>query len=161
MFFLKLLTSFLLSIAISHTNTVHFKNKIGHPNRYLDKIIIPKINLNESFIIGNKAMNKLNYIQLAPYTNLPSDDDAYLIFMAHSGNSKISYFKNIDKLEFGSKIIVNYKANTYTYLVYNKIIISPKNTEALYYKPRTLVLLTCYQHKYRLLVYAKLKPVNN
>ena len=124
-------------------------------------ININKINLNEMIYPGNQNNNNLNHIIQANFSNNLKTKNANIILIAHSGNSKISYFKNIYKLKNGDYIYIYNQRIKYIFEVYDKKIINPKDTNKLkHQKQTTLTLLTCFEHNKRLLVIAKLKGVN-
>ena len=77
-----------------------------------------------------------------------TDPDVYggnFILLAHSGNSNISFFKNLDKLKLNDAVYLDYNGKTYEYKLINiydiektgKAIIK-KNT-----KNSTITLITC------------------
>ena len=133
------------------------KKLTKQPLQQNNNIVIPKIKLNEKFILGNKKMTPLNHILMAPYGNKPHEKNSNVILMAHSGNKKISYFKNLKLLQINDIIYLNYQQKQYTYIVTNKKIIHPKKIETLNNKNiNTLTLITCYK-KQRLLIISELK----
>ena len=77
-----------------------------------------------------------------------------LILAAHSGNARISYFRNLNKLEIGDEATVDYKDKTYTYKVVN-IYDVDKNGKVEIKRnlsKTTLTLITCKDNSNKQLV---------
>lgn len=124
-------------------------------------INITKIGLNEKIYLGNKNNNNLKHIILASYSNSIHHKNANIILMAHSGNGKYSYFKNIHLLSVGDYVYIYQNDLKYTFQIIYKRKIMPTNTAALKHQNyTTLTLVTCFKHYQRLLIVAKLKGVN-
>lgn len=93
-------------------------NKIGE--EYFGILEIPKINLKKGFYSLNSKYNHVKY-----GLEILKDDPNLLIVASHSGNSLISYFKNLDKLVIGDEVIITKNASKDIYEVkyfysYNK-----------------------------------------
>ena len=76
---------------------------------------------------------------------MPNIDKGNLILASHSGNSKISYFKNLNKLKINDDVIIYYQGNDYIYKVKNIYEIE-KTGKAIILKnneKKTLTLITC------------------
>jgi len=48
-------------------------------------------------------------------STFPTEDNSNIILASHSGNSKISYFKNLNKLELNSELFIYYQDIKYIY----------------------------------------------
>ncbi len=80
----------------------NFNQKLGED--YLGILEIPKINLKKGFYNINSQYNRVKYgLQLIKY------DPNLVILASHSGNSLISYFKDLDHLTVGDEIRITYK----------------------------------------------------
>lgn len=77
----------------------------------------------------------------------------------HRNFTYAEYFKDLDKLKNGDKIIVTTLNGTYTYIVSESIIVRPDQTEVLdKTKDATITLVTCTEGaKDRLIIKGKLK----
>ena len=98
-----------------------------------NSIIIPAINLYTNFYSYKEKTVDEGIIYLKE-SNLKNN---FIILAAHSGNSSISYFKSLYKLNYGDLIIVNnnsYIVNEIKYIKKNGKILLPKkeNKHVLY-----------------------------
>ena len=48
-------------------------------------------------------------------STFPTEDNSNIILASHSGNSKISYFKNLKKLKLNSELYIYYQDIKYIY----------------------------------------------
>lgn len=83
---------------------------------FLAKLEIPSIKLKSS-LYKNNNVNK--NIEILFPSIMPDKPNSTLILAAHSGNSNVSYFKNLDKLKLNDIAKIYYKNNTYIYKVIN------------------------------------------
>lgn len=129
------------SIEIINTNLIKEK-------KYLIKINIPKISLDEIIYPYSSLDNNVNKsIEILYPSIMPNQSKSLLILAAHSGNSKVSYFKNLYLLEKSDLIYLNYNNYIYIYEVIN-IEKQNKNGEITIAKNNStpiLILTTCDQ----------------
>ena len=59
-------------------------------------------------------------IQILKESNMPDETNGNFILAAHSGFSSIAYFHNLDKLNIGDEVTVNYLNNDYKYIISDK-----------------------------------------
>lgn len=85
--------------------------KIDYDEKISNHIIIDKIKLKEEIYSYQESSVDKNII----YLKESEIENDFYILAAHSGNSNISYFKNLDKLNIGDEIImvINNKKNTF------------------------------------------------
>ena len=94
-------------------NATSFVNKIK--KQYVEKVeikniatlTIPKINLIRPLYSINDKRNNIE----ENVTILKESTIDHIILAAHSGNSKVSYFNDLDKLQIDDTIIINYQNN--------------------------------------------------
>lgn len=153
----SLLIFFLLLISINYFNnniikSISAKNKIHYieykekKEEYLGILEIPKINLKKEFYDYLSTNNNVNKnIEVIETSKMPNEKNSNLILASHSGNSKISYFKNLHKLKEKDEAIIYYNGRKYVYqllYVYSELkdgslsIRKEKNTT-------NLTLITC------------------
>ena len=91
--------------------------QVNHEDDNYELVIeIPKLNLKKGIYNINSKYNNVNKnIMLIKNSKMPDVKNSNLILASHSGNSSISYFKNLDKLTFGDEIIIYYKGYKYIY----------------------------------------------
>ena len=138
-------------------------NKINYKDKkdYLGIISIPKINLKKEFYhINDKRNNVDKNVTLLKDSVMPNIKGGTLYLAAHSGNSYLGYFKDLNKLVINDIVYIYYNNIEYKYVVSDKyeldkngkIIIINKNINENY-----LVLTTCSKTKNKqLLVIGKL-----
>lgn len=113
---------------------------------YIAVLKIPKINLERGLVDPNSYLNNVNYnLEILDGSSMPDQAKGNLIIAGHSGNSRISFFKNLNKLVISDEIFIDYKNNTYEYKVVDIYEIEKtgiaeiiKNQNAT-----TLTLITC------------------
>lgn len=89
--------------------------------RYDGVIEIPKISLKTGIVKSDNDYSTMNrYVSIHPKSDMPDYENGNLILFAHNGNSRVSYFKNIYKLNKDDKIFIYYNNQKYTYKVINK-----------------------------------------
>lgn len=125
---------------------IHIDN---NDNDIIGRIIINKLNINKDlYSIDNPNNNIEKNITILNYSIPPTEDNSIMFIAAHSGNSEISYFKNLDKLKENDEIILIYQNKEYTYTVKNYWEEEKNgyiNVQKL--KEKQLILTTCSPSK--------------
>jgi LPXTG-site transpeptidase (sortase) family protein len=115
---------------------------------YIGVLEIPKINIKRGFLnIKDKGNNVNKNLQVIKGSDMPNVKNGNLIIAAHSGNSYISYFKNLHKLSNDDVAYVYFNNIKYTYKVAGKYD-EEKNGKVTIHrdnKKNTLTLITCSQ----------------
>lgn len=113
---------------------------------YIAILRIPKINLKRGLVDKESKYNDIKYnIMIHDKSTYPDSVGGNVILLAHSGDSNISYFKNLYKLKLDDIIYLDYKNKTYEYKIVNIYDIE-KNGKALIKKntnKSTITLITC------------------
>ena len=129
-------------------NSTQTETKKEESNLYENIAIlrIPKINLKRGLVDKNSKYNDIKYnIMIHKSSDSPSEEGGNLILLAHSGNSNISFFKNLYKMKLDDIIYLDYNNNTYKYKLINIYDIE-KNGKAPIRKNTTkssITLITC------------------
>ena len=113
---------------------------------YIAVLKIPKIKLVRGLVDRNSYQNNIKYnVQILKDSSMPDEDKGNVILAAHSGNARISYFKNLDKLVIGDDISIEYNSVIYNYKVVDIYLINKTGTaEIIRDKNKsTLTLITC------------------
>ena len=98
-------------------------NKVKENNskqiyHYIAVLEIPSINLKQGLVGKYSKYNDVKYnIQIIDGSNLPNIQNSNLILAAHSGNSSVSYFKDLAKLKDNKEVYIYYEGNKYTYKI--------------------------------------------
>lgn len=112
---------------------------------YIGHLIINKLNLNVGFYSKDNPLNNVDYgIEVLKPSIMPNNDDYILFLASHSGDSSISYFKNLYELRNDDDVIINYQNKEYKYKVVNKYVIEKKGFMSIKRLPKnSLILITC------------------
>lgn len=125
---------------------------------------IPSINLKRGFYDLSFKQNNVNKnIQVIETSTMPDVSFGNLILAAHSGNSKISYFKNLYKLKIHDIAYIYYNERKYTYQLIN-IYNEDKDGSISIRRPSNqtnLTLITCDKKNKTLQNIYIFKMVNN
>ena len=85
-------------------------------DNFYAKIEIPEINIKEKLVPISSEENNVNKsIEILFPSKMPDKKNSILILAAHSGNSKVSYFKNLNKLNKDNKVFITYNNIIYIY----------------------------------------------
>ena len=126
---------------IEEEKPVH-KEKID----YIAVLEIPKIKLKRGIVDKNSSYNNVNRnIYTLKETTMPDEEDnSHIMLASHSGNSYISYFKNLNKLNLNDEVYFFYKNNKYVYKVIKKYEVEKTGTVKLSKKNSSdITLITC------------------
>ena len=91
-------------------------------------------------------MNDVKYnVEILDSSDMPDKENGNVILAAHSGNSKVSYFKNLDKLKIDDMVYIDYYNKTYNYKVVNIYDIEKTGKAKIIQNQNTntLTLITC------------------
>lgn len=101
-------------------NSIVNIGKLEKKKKYVGVLEIPKISLKKGFYnIGYKENTVDKNLEVIETSVMPNQKYSNLILASHSGNSPISYFKNLYKLELGDIAYVYYENKCYTYQLVN------------------------------------------
>lgn len=149
----------------SYDSTGAYAHILNFDDGQIGYIEIPKINVNLPIYHGiNEKVLEKGAAHL-PNTSLPLDgEDVHSVISAHTAYPAKVFFDNIEELENGDKFYITVLNKRFTYEVYRKDIVEPKDTSLLrVVKGENIVtLMTCYPYavnSHRLLVRGKLVNV--
>lgn len=84
---------------------------------YTVVIEIPSINLKQGVVDSTNNFNSINYaISVYKNSNYPDKEGNFVLY-AHSGNSSISYFKNLNKVEINDVVYIYHNGVNIKYLI--------------------------------------------
>ena len=113
---------------------------------YIAVIKIPKIGLEKGLASKDSYWNNVNRnIQILTESDMPDVEKGNVILAGHSGNSSVSYFRKLNKLQNNDEVIISYKGKDYVYRMVNSYEIE-KNGYAHILRnaeKTTLTLITC------------------
>lgn len=123
------------------------KKETTTPNiNYIAVIKIPKIGLEKGLASKGSYWNNVNRnIEILSESDMPDVDKGNVILASHSGNSSISYFRKLNKLQNNDIVSIVYNGKEYKYKMVNSYEIE-KNGYAHIVRnaeKSTLTLITC------------------
>ncbi|MBQ9072274.1 MAG: sortase [Bacilli bacterium] len=122
---------------------------------YIAVIKIPKIGLEKGLASKDSYYNNVNRnIQILTESDMPDKEKGNVILASHSGNSSVSYFHKLNKLEYNDSVIISYKGRDYVYRMVNSYEIE-KNGYAHILRnaeKTTLTLITCKHNSNKQLI---------
>ena len=122
---------------------------------YVAVLEIPKINLKKGLYNNNSIYNDVDKnIEILDNSKMPNKENSILILASHSGNSSVSYFKNLDKLLNGDSVIVYYNNVKYYYRIID-FYLEKKNgyISMPYFNDGKYIILTTCKDSLNQLVY--------
>ena len=132
---------------------------------YIAYLKIPKINLIKGLVDKSSGLNNVDKnIQILKESDMPDKENGNLVLAAHSGNSNVSYFKDLDKLEINDRIHIEYNSKQYEYKVVNYYIVEKIGyVDIIRNKDKsTLTLITCVENANKqLVVICELNKITN
>lgn len=139
----------------STSNNEQNKN-VTTDNEYIGILKIPKIGLEKGLVSKNSYYNNVNRnIFILNESDMPNKEKGNVILAGHSGNSRISFFKNLYKLEINDYVSIFYNGSEYKYKVVNlyEIEKTGKANIVRNVEKSTLTLITCKQNTNKQIVY--------
>lgn len=131
-------------------------SKVVQEENYIGILEIPKINLKKGLVDKNSPSNNVDKnIYILKETTLPDERiNSHVILASHSGNSYISYFKNLKKLDMKDKVNFYYKNVKYIYEISNKYEIDKTGTTEFKITNKSdITLITCISGTNKQVVY--------
>lgn len=122
---------------------------------YVAVLEIPKINLKKGLYNYNSIYNDVDKnIEILDNSKMPNKENSILILASHSGNSSVSYFKNLDKLLNEDSVIVYYNNVKYYYRIID-FYLEKKNgyISMPYFNDGKYIILTTCKDSLNQLVY--------
>ena len=88
---------------------------------YIAVLEIPKIDLKKGLVDVDSIYNNVDYnIQIISSSTLPDVENGNFILAGHNGNSNVSFFGNLEKLDIDDKVYVYYDGIKYVYVIDKK-----------------------------------------
>ncbi|MBR4177800.1 MAG: sortase [Bacilli bacterium] len=132
---------------IEETPTEEIEEEPKQDNtNYIAVIKIPKIGLEKGLCEKGSYCNNVNRnIKILNESAYPNVEKGNFILAGHSGNSRVSYFKNLYKLAQDDEINIIYQGKEYKYKVVNIYDIEKTGTANIVRNKEktTLTLITC------------------
>ena len=132
---------------------------------YTAIVEIPVINLKKGVVDSTENFKSINYaISVDKNSNYPNEKGNFILY-AHSGNSYIAYFRNLNKVNINDDVYVYFNGVKYHYIIYDKYDIekSGKAKVITSKNDNFITLITCNQDRkgYQVVVVGKLLEQEN
>ena len=130
----------------NYDEEVGYINNNKNKEEYLGILEIKKIKLRKGFYKLNSNLNNVDKnITIVSSSDMPNVNKGNLILASHSGNSSVSYFRYLDKLDMEDIASIYYLGKKYDYKLINYYGVD-KNGSVQIIKNNdinTLTLITC------------------
>lgn len=116
---------------------------------YTAVLEIPSINLKRGVVDSTKNFNSINYaISVDKNSNYPDEEGNFILY-AHSGNSSIAFFKNLNKVKIDDEVYIYYNGVKYKYKIFTKYDIEKTGKAEVLFSntEKYITLITCNQNK--------------
>ena len=137
--------------------------KIQSSITYKAILEIPKISLKRGIVDATRNFNSINYAISADLKSNYPDKMGNFILYAHSGNSGVGFFRNLDQLNINDEIFVYYNGTKYIYNVINKYEILKTGTAKVINSKndKYITLITCNKRRkgYQIVIEGKIKGI--
>lgn len=112
---------------------------------YIAILKIPKINVERGLVDPKSKYNDVKYnVEIIKGSDMPNVPNGNLILAGHAGSARISYFRNLKKLQKGDDIFIYYQGKKYNYKVINIYEVDKTGTvKILRNNKTTLTLVSC------------------
>ena len=111
---------------------------------------IPKIEFKRGIYKKESKYNNVKYnIQILKDSSTPEVKNGNVIIAGHNGNSKVAFFKNLNKLNVGDYVYIYYNGEKYSYKLDSIYLVQKDGMAEIYrYKDKnTITLVTCNRKK--------------
>jgi len=128
------------------TTTRKPAKKIDYTKYYVGYLSISKIDLRKGFTDINHRFNTVTRnIQVMKESDWPHVEKGNLIIAAHSGNSAVSFFKDLWRLKKGDEAVITHQGKDYKYVIRNIYHVPKTGKIPVRRNPNqtTLTLITC------------------
>ena len=110
---------------------------------------IPSINLKSGVVDNTKNFDSIRYaISVDNSSNYPDKNGNFILY-AHSGNSNMSFFRNLNKVNINDRVNVYFNGIKYKYKIIKKYDIEKSGTASVLSSKENkyITLITCNQER--------------
>lgn len=135
---------------IDKQDTEQKDSKEKHAFNYIAVLEIPTINLKRGLVSKTDKNNNVNRnIKILKESDMPDIENGNFILASHSGTSRVSFFRYLNKVKENDLIFIYYKNIKYTYkVVHTHLEVRDGDINIVRNKNKTsLTLTTCSQEK--------------
>ncbi len=97
------------------------KQEVKQETKEVEKVLmtieIPLLKIkNNIYNVNSKENNIDKNVIITKESTMPDEQNGLMIIGAHSGVGKYAYFKDLDKINIGDEIFIEYNGNKYIYI---------------------------------------------
>ncbi len=134
----------------SSKDSMDFKETDEKQENYIMILEIPKVNLKKGIYSKSSNLNTIEKnVTILKESSFPNEEKGNVIIAAHNGNSNISYFNQLHRMNVKDKAYIYYHGIKYTYVV-DKIYDVEKEGDVEITRDtdkNTLTLITCRKNQ--------------
>ena len=136
-------------LKISNSNIINDNQEVKTSEQnsdYLGSVAIPKIDVyRDLFKIDSRENTVDKNVQVIKGSDMPDLENGNFILASHNGNSSVSFFRNLHKLQINDEVIVSYNGINYRYFI-SDIYEVPKTGQVAIKRDKnkkTITMITC------------------
>lgn len=126
---------------------------------YIAILEIPKIDLKKGLVDKDSYLNNVDRnIYTLKETIYPNDEvNSHIILASHSGNSSVSYFRYLNRLDINDSVYIYYNGMKYTYKIIDKYEIEKNGKLQLGLSDKSdITLISCVGYKNQVVIIGSL-----
>ena len=101
---------------INNYFTIKEEKSINEKYNYIGVLEIPSISVSQGLVDINNKYNDINHnVEILKQSSMPNIEKGNLILSGHNGNTNMSYFKDLYKMNKDDLIYIYYKNKKYIY----------------------------------------------
>lgn len=140
-------------------NVIKEEFLIADNTNYIAILEIPKIDLKKGLVDKDSYLNNVDRnIYTLKETIYPNDEvNSHIILASHSGNSGVSYFRYLNRLDINDFVYIYYKGMKYTYKIIDKYEIEKNGKLQLGLSDKSdITLISCVGYKNQVVIIGSL-----
>ena len=144
---------------IVDNNVIQEETPIVDNTNYIAILEIPKIDLKKGLVDKYSYLNNVDRnIYTSKETIYPNDEvNSHIILASHSGNSSVSYFRYLNRLDINDSVYIYYNGMKYTYKIIDKYELEKNGKLQLGLSDKSdITLISCVGYKNQVVIIGSL-----
>ena len=144
---------------IVDNNVIQEETPIVDNTNYIAILEIPKIDLKKGLVDKDSYLNNVDRnIYTLKETIYPNDEvNSHIILASHSGNSSVSYFRYLNRLDINDSVYIYYNGMKYTYKIIDKYELEKNGKLQLGLSDKSdITLISCVGYKNQVVIIGSL-----
>lgn len=149
---------------VENTNQEEIEESAVDNDDYIAILEIPKIDLKKGLVDKNSYLNNVERnIYTLKETIYPNDEvNSHIILASHSGNSSVSYFRYLNRLNLNDIVYIYYKNTKYIYSIIDKYEIEKNGKLQLKHSNNSnITLISCVGLRNQVVIIGNLVKTSN